>query len=256
MSDDPRAVNVHAQNVHAKYSTDEKSFDDLPAPKYVPLGFARLPDSIMLERAESFYDSMNARRSVRFFSSDPVPKKLIELAILTAGTAPSGAHMEPWTFVAIDSTDLKARIRAAAETEELETYSRRLSDEWRGALAPLGTDHVKEHITDAAWVVVLFKQKYGINNGINSGGSHRKHYYVTESVGIAAGLFVAALHNMGLATLTHTPNPMQFLADILERPKNEEAMLLFPVGFPSHDAVVPDLQRKKLEEIVQWNQGE
>jgi iodotyrosine deiodinase len=251
MSDDPRAVNVHA-----KYSTDEKSFDDLPAPKYVPLEFARLPESTMLERAESFYNLMNTRRSVRFFSSDPVPKKLIELAILTAGTAPSGAHMEPWTFVAIDSADLKARIRAAAEAEELETYSRRLSDEWRGALAPLGTDHVKEHITDAPWVVVLFKQKYGINNGINSGGSHRKHYYVTESAGIAAGLFVAALHHMGLATLTHTPNPMQFLAQILERPKNEEAMLLFPVGFPSRDALVPDLQRKKLEEIVQWNQGE
>lgn len=247
MPDDPRAVNVHAQ-----YSTDEKSFDDLPAPKYVPLEFSRLPESTMLERAESFYDLMNARRSVRFFSSDPVPKKLIELAILTAGTAPSGAHMEPWTFVAIDSTDLKSRIRAAAEAEELETYSRRLSDEWRGALAPLGTDHVKEHITDAPWVVVLFKQKYGINPD----GSHRKHYYVTESAGIAAGLFVAALHNMGLATLTHTPNPMQFLAEILERPKSEEAMLLFPVGFPSLDAVVPDLQRKKLEEIVQWNQGE
>jgi iodotyrosine deiodinase len=234
MSDDPRAVNVHAQNVHAKYSTAEKSFDDLPAPKYVPLEFMRLPESTMLERAESFYDSMNARRSVRFFSSDPVPKKLIELAILTAGTAPSGAHMEPWTFVAIDSADLKAKIRAAAEAEELETYS----------------------ITDAPWVVVLFKQKYGINGSINSGGSHRKHYYVTESVGIAAGLFVAALHNMGLATLTHTPNPMQFLAEILERPKNEEAMLLFPVGYPSVDALVPDLQRKKLEQIVQWNQGE
>jgi iodotyrosine deiodinase len=247
MPDDPRAVNVHAQ-----YSTDAKSFDDLPAPKYVPLEFAGHSEATMLERAQSFYDLMNARRSVRFFSSDPVPKRLIELAILTAGTAPSGAHMEPWTFVAIDSSDLKSRIRAAAEAEELETYSRRLSDEWRGALAPLGTDHVKEHITDAPWVVVLFKQKYGINPD----GSHRKHYYVTESVGIAAGLFVAALHNMGLATLTHTPNPMQFLADILERPKNEEAMLLFPVGFPSRDALVPDLQRKKLEEIVQWNQGE
>ena len=247
MPDDPRAVNVHAQ-----YSTDAKSFDDLPAPKYVPLEFVRLPESVMLERAASFYDSMNARRSVRFFSSDPVPKKLIELAILTAGTAPSGAHMEPWTFVAIDDADLKAKIRAAAEAEELETYSRRLSDEWRGALAPLGTDHVKDHITDAPWVVVLFKQKYGINPD----GSHRKHYYVTESVGIAAGLFVAALHNMGLATLTHTPNPMQFLAHILERPKNEEAMLLFPVGYPSADALVPDLQRKKLEVIVQWNQDE
>ena len=206
----------------------------------------------MLERAESFYDLMKARRSVRIFSSDPVPKKLIEFAILTAGTAPSGAHMEPWTFVAIEGADLKAQIRAAAEAEEFETYSRRLPDEWRGALAPLGTDHVKEHITDAPWLVVLFKQKYGINPD----GSHRRHYYVTESVGIAAGLFVAALHNMGLATLTHTPNPMRFLAEILNRPKNEEAMLLFPVGYPSRDAVVPDLRRKKLEEIVQWNQGD
>jgi iodotyrosine deiodinase len=250
MPDDPRAVKVHAQNVHAKYSTEEKSFDDLPAPQYVPLEFARLPEPVMHERAESFYNLMNARRSVRFFSSDPIPKKLIELAILTAGTSPSGAHMQPWTFVAIDSADLKAQIRAAAEAEELETYSRRLSDEWRGALAPLGTDHIKEHITDAHWVVVLFKQKYGINPD----GSHRKHYYVTESASIAAGFFVAALHNMGLATLTHTPNPMHFLAEILGRPRNEEAMLLFPVGYPSHDALVPDLQRKKLEDIVQWNQ--
>jgi iodotyrosine deiodinase len=252
MPDDSRADDVHTQNVHAKYSTPSKSFDDLPAPKYVPLGFERLPESTMLERATRFYDLMKARRSVRFFSGDPVPKRLIELAILTAGTAPSGAHMEPWTFVAIDNADLKARIRAAAEAEELETYSKRLSDEWRGALAPLGTDHIKEHITDAPWVVVLFKQKYGINPD----GSQRKHYYVTESAAISAGVFIAALHNMGLATLTHTPNPMQFLAQILERPKNEEAMLLFPVGYPSRDARVPDLQRKKLEDIVQWNRGD
>jgi iodotyrosine deiodinase len=252
MPEDPRAKHVDPQNVHAQYSTASKSFDDLPAPKYVPFKFERRSESDMLERAASFYALMNSRRSVRFFSNDPVPKRLIELAMLTAGTAPSGAHMEPWTFVAIEDTALKARIRAAAESEELETYSRRLSDEWRGALAPLGTDHVKEHLTDAPWVVVLFKQKYGINPD----GSHRKHYYVTESVGIAAGLFVAALQQMGLATLTHTPNPMRFLADILGRPKNEEAMLLFPVGYPSTDAVVPDLQRKKPEDIVQWNRGD
>ena len=238
-------------NVHAQYATPEKSFDHLPAPQYVPLEFNRLPEAQMLERAEAFHSEMARRRSTRFFSSEPVPKRLIELAVATASTAPSGAHMQPWTFVAIDDGALKARIREAAEAEELETYRRRMSDEWREALAPLGTDHVKAHITDAAWVVVLFKQKYGVNPD----GSHRKHYYVTESVGIAAGVFVAALHHMGLATLTHTPNPMRFLAELLNRPANEEAMLLFPVGYPSAAAVVPDLRRKGLEEVVQWNAG-
>ena len=238
-------------NVHAKYSTPDKSFEHLPAPEYVPLGFERLPETLMLERAEAFYTEMDRRRSVRFFSSDPVPQRLIELAIQTASTAPSGAHMQPWTFVAVNDPSLKAQIRQAAEAEELETYQRRMSDEWRNALAPLGTDHVKEHITDAPWVVVLFKQKYGLEPD----GSHRKHYYVTESVGIAAGFFIAALHHMGLATLTHTPNPMKFLAQILNRPENEEAMLLFPVGYPSENAVVPNLRRKSLEDVVQWNQG-
>jgi iodotyrosine deiodinase len=241
----------NSENVHAKYSTAEKSFAHLPAPKYKKLEFERFPEHEMLERGETFCSRMGSRRSVRFFSSEPVNQRLIELAIQTANSAPSGAHMQPWTFVAINDPDLKAQIRTAAEAEELLTYQKRLTDEWRSALAPLGTDHVKEHLTDAPWLVVLFKQKYGLEPD----GSQRKHYYVTESVGIAAGLFIAALHQMGLATLTHTPNPMQFLSEILERPKNEEAMLLFPVGFPSLDAVVPSLKRKSLEEVVQWNSG-
>ncbi len=196
----------------------------------------------MLTRAKDFADKLEKRRSVRFYSSQAVPKELIELAIQTASTAPSGAHKQPWTFVAISNQALKEQIRVAVEAEELETYSKRMPQEWRTALEPIGTDHIKEHITDAPWIVILFKQKTGANN--------EKHYYVTESASIAAGFLIAALHNMGLATLTHTPNPMKILAQILERPSNEEAMLLFPVGYPATDCPVPNLTRKSLTEVA------
>ena len=222
----------------------------LPEPVFVPLpDYKRYPEPEMLKRGEAFYAEMNRRRTTRQFSNEPVPKRLIELALLTAGTAPSGAHRQPWRFVAIDDGGLKAQLRTAAEEEELKTYGGRMTDEWREALHPLGTDHVKEHMTDAPWIVVLFAQKYGLN----ADGSHRKNYYVDESVNIAAGFFIAAIHAMGLVTLTHTPNPMGFLRDLLGRGNHEKAVLVLPVGYPASDAKVPDLQRLPAQDFIQWN---
>jgi nitroreductase len=222
----------------------------LPAPVFVPLpGYRRYPEPEMLARAEAFHADMSRRRTTRHFATEPVPRRLIELAMLTAGTAPSGAHRQPWRFVAIDDAAVKARMRAAAEAEELKTYSERMTDEWREALHPLGTDHVKEHMTDAPWVVVLFAEKYGRRPD----GTQRKNYYVDESVGIAAGLFIAAIQMMGLVTLTHTPNPMGFLRELLGRGSNERAVLVLPVGYPAADARVPDLHRLRGEQFIQWN---
>ncbi|MEZ5100949.1 MAG: nitroreductase family protein [Thermoleophilia bacterium] len=226
-------------------------FPDLPEPVYEPLAFTRRPPDDMRERAAAWYAELDARRTTRDFSTEPVPRELIELAIRSAGTAPSGAHTQPWTFVAIGDPELKRQIREAAEQEERRTYTERMSEEWRRALAPLGTDWVKTHITDAPWVVVLFKRAYELAPD----GTQAKNYYVSESVGIAAGLFIAAVHHMGLATLTHTPNPMGFLRDLLGRPRNETAVLLFPVGYPAPDARVPRLARKPLDEIAVWLEG-
>ncbi len=207
------------------------------------------PEAEMEARAKAFYDLMDARRSVRFFSDRPVSRKLIEMAIMTASTAPSGAHRQPWRFVAINDPALKHKIRVAAEEEEHESYHGRMSAEWLEALAPIGTDWHKPFLEIAPWLVVCFAETYGVDEQ----GEKVKNYYVQESCGIACGMFIAALHNMGLATLTHTPSPMRFLSDILKRPKNERPFILFPVGYPADDATVPDLQRKPLDEIVQWN---
>ena len=180
------------------------------------------------------------------FSSDPVPQELIELAVKAASTAPSGAHKQPWTFVATQDPEIKRAIRDAAEQEEEINYlENRMNEEWQEALAPLGTDHHKEFLEVAPWLVVLFEQRYEAR----SDGTTLKNYYVKESVGIAAGLFITALHQMGLATLTHTPTPMKFLNKILDRPKNERPFVLFPVGYPLEGVKVPDLQRKELAEI-------
>lgn len=203
----------------------------------------------MRERADAFYDMMDRRRSVRFFSDESVPRKLIERAIQTAGTAPSGAHKQPWTFVAVSDPILKHRIRVAAEEEEKESYEERMSEEWLQALAPIGTTWEKPFLETVPWLVVCFAQHYGLDTA----GGKVKHYYVQESCGIACGLFIAAIHNMGLATLTHTPSPMRFLNEILERPANEKPYILFPVGYPSLDTTVPDLSRKALEEISIWH---
>ncbi len=222
----------------------------LPEPRFVPLPSSERHSEIeMLRRAQAFYEDMNRRRTTRQFSNEPVPRRLIELAMLTAGTAPSGAHRQPWRFVAIDDVMIKQKLRTAAEAEELKTYSERMTDEWREALQPLGTDHVKEHMTDAPWIVVLFAEKYGLKPD----GSHRKNYYVDESVGIAAGLFIAAIHQMGLVTLTHTPNPMGFMRQLLGRGVNEKAVMLMPVGYPAVNAQVPDLARLPAEAFIQWN---
>lgn len=217
-------------------------------PAFVPLAFAARPLPDTLARAHAFYDEMSARRTTRQFASTPVPREAIELAIRTAGSAPSGAHQQPWTFVAVSDPLLKRRIREAAEREEHENYHGRMPADWLAALEPLGTDEHKPHLTDAPWLVVVFRQAWG--RGPN--GEKRTYYYTQESVGIAVGLFIAAVHHMGLVTLTHTPNPMGFLSELLERPPNEKAWLILPVGYPAPGAVVPDIQRKTLDEIAVW----
>jgi len=215
---------------------------------FVPLDFTRRSPAESLTRAQAFYEEMNRRRTTRQFATDPVPRALIESAIRTAGTAPSGAHQQPWTFVAVADPEVKRKLREAAEEEEREFYAGRAPQEWIDALAPLGTDEHKPHLTDAPWLVVLFRQAYGLN----ADGTKRTYYYTQESCGIAAGFFIAAIHQMGLVTLTHTPNPMAFVAELLGRPRNEKAMLIMPVGYPADGARVPDLSRKSIDQIATW----
>jgi iodotyrosine deiodinase len=214
----------------------------------IPLAFDRIALNETLARGRALYDEMSNRRTTRHFSRDPVPRAAIEWAIRVAATAPSGAHQQPWTFVAVSDAELKARIREAAEREEYAFYHGKAPDAWLEALALLGTDEHKAHLTDAPWVVILFRQSYGLN----ADGTRRTHYYSQESCGIAAGFFIAAVHTMGLVTLTHTPSPMGFLGEILQRPANEKAMLVMPVGYPADDAKVPDLARKSLEDVAVW----
>ena len=212
---------------------------------FVPLDWEELPESEMQKRALDLFENMNKRRTTRHFSSRHVPKELIETAIMCGSTAPSGAHLQPWTFVAVSNQELKAKMRDAAEAEERKTYSERMPKAWQEVLEPLGTDAVKEHMTDAPWIVVLFRQ----SKRVRGNGEIGPTYYSTESCGIAAGMFIHAIHNMGLVTLTHTPSPMGFLRDILQRPDHEHAMLVLPVGYPAEDARVPNIARKPLEEV-------
>ena len=213
-------------------------------PGFIDLEFIEVDSETMLSKARSFYEQMDLRRTTRHFSDREVPRELIELAIRTASTAPSGAHLQPWTFVAISNKELKGVIREEAEKEEARFYDERIPEEWEEVLEPLGTDHVKEHITEAPWVIVLFR-----HSKRERGDSFAPTYYSQESCGIAAGLFISAIHNMGLATLPHTPSPMGFLREILQRPNHEHAMLLLPVGYPAEGAKVPDLSRKALEDV-------
>lgn len=216
----------------------------------VPLDFERVPPEETLRRAREHFRRMDRRRSVREFAPDPVPREAIELAIRTASTAPSGAHRQPWHFVLVDDPEIKRRIREAAEAEEYESYvGGRMPPEWLMALAPLGTDWHKPFLEIAPYLVVVFAELFGVE----ADGSKRKNYYVKESVGIACGLFVGALHEMGLATLTHTPSPMKFLNEILGRPENEKPFILFPVGYPGEGCEVPDLERKPLDRVATWN---
>ena len=212
---------------------------------FVPLDWEELPESEMQKRALDLFENMNKRRTTRHFSSRHVPKELIETAIMCGSTAPSGAHLQPWTFVAVSNQELKAKMRDAAEAEERKTYSERMPEAWQEVLEPLGTDAVKEHMTDAPWIVVLFRQ----SKRVRGNGEIGPTYYSTESCGIAAGMFIHAIHNMGLVTLTHTPSPMGFLRDILQRPDHEHAMLVLPVGYPAEDARVPNIARKPLQEV-------
>ena len=216
-------------------------------PGFVPYRLPRLDDDALLATGAAVFAEMDGRRSVRHFSNDPVPREAVELAIRAASTAPSGAHRQPWTFVLVGDPELKRRIRIAAEAEEHENYEGgRIPPHWREALEPLGTDWRKPYLETAPWLVIVFEQRYGVN----ADGSRRHHFYVKESVGIACGIFIAALHRMGLATLTHTPSPMRFLTKLLERPDNERPFILFPVGYPADDAEVPDLVRKPLSEVM------
>ncbi len=192
-------------------------------------------------------ERMSGRRTVRAFSTDPVDEQVVVDAIAVASTAPSGAHQQPWTFVLVTDPDVRARIREAAEAEERKSYDGRLGEEWLAALAPLGTDEHKPHLTDAPHLIVVFAQRYYLDEDT---GAKRKHYYVDESVGIAIGMLLTALHLAGLAALTHTPSPMRFLGEILGRPRNEKAFAVIPVGYAADDATVPDLVRKPLDEVL------
>ncbi|HWH01180.1 MAG TPA: nitroreductase family protein [Pilimelia sp.] len=216
---------------------------------FVPYRPARIPLDEGLRRVRALFDHLDQRRSVRFFSPDPVPAECIEWAVRCANTAPSGAHHQPWKFVAVSDPGLRHEIRIAAEEEERQNYEGgRIPDEWRRALAPLETNSDKSYLDTVPWIVVCFAEKHTRMPD----GSLRKNYYVNESVGIACGLFIEALHTMGLATLTHTPNPMAFLSRILGRPGNERPYILFPVGYPAADCEVPDLTRKDLAEALEF----
>jgi len=212
----------------------------------VELQWERLAPEEALERSDAFLGRMRTRRSVRFFSSEPVPYELIRNAVEVAGTAPSGANQQPWTFVVISDEETKRRIREAAEEEERAFYERRAPPEYKGAIRPIGTDASKPHITDAPYLIVVFERVYRLDPD----GTKGKHYFVKESVGIAVGFLLAALHVSGLYALTHSPSPMGFLAEILERPANERPFILIPVGYPAEGSPVPDINRKPVGEIL------
>ncbi len=218
---------------------------ELAEPIFVPLDFRTIDEGDQMTRAEAFFELLKRRRTVRDYSDAEVPIELIEKAIATAGTAPSGANMQPWRFVVVKDAEVKRKIREAAEKEEYESYQGRMSEKWLRRLAVLGTDEHKPFLEIAPYLIVVFR----ITTVIEDGDSEPT-YYSQESVGIAVGMLLAALHNMGLATLTHTPSPMRFLQEILGRPKNEVPFLLIPVGYPAGNAMVPDIQRKTLDEIM------
>ena len=202
----------------------------------------------MISLSKEFYTRMNQRRTVRDFSDQPVPKEVIEQLLLTASTAPSGAHKQPWTFCVVTDPELKRKIRIEAEKEEQESYNNRMSDEWLEDLKALQTDWQKPFLEIAPYLIIVFKKAYDIMPN----GSKRNNYYVSESVGIATGFLLAAIHHVGLVALTHTPNPMNFLTKILNRPENEKPFLLIPVGYPAEECWVPDLKRKSISEICVW----
>ena len=215
---------------------------------FIPLEYQKPSEDQLIIQSEDFYQRMKARRSVRHFSDKEVPEEVINNIIMTAASAPSGAHKQPWTLCAIKDPALKAKIRVAAEKEEYENYHGRMSEEWLKDLEKFETDWKKEFLTTAPCLMVIFKKAYDLEDD----GSKSKNYYVSESVGIAAGFLIAAIHMAGLVTLTHTPSPMNFLKEILGRPDNEKPFLLLPVGYPADEVLVPDISRKKINEVLVW----
>jgi len=211
---------------------------------FIPYSREVVEHGEMLKRSSDYFEWMDSRRSVRDISNKPVSKEVMENLVRAASTAPSGAHKQPWTFCLISNPDLKQQIRIAAEKEEYESYNSRMSEEWLEDLRPLGTDHNKPFLEDAPWLIIVFKKAFDIKNE-----EKRKNYYVNESVGLACGFLLSAIHNAGLVALTHTPSPMDFLTRLLDRPANERPFLLIPVGYPAEGAKVPDLRRKDLGEV-------
>jgi len=217
-------------------------------PKFIPYRGIRYNKVEILQRSREFYNFMDKRRSVRTFSDKPVSREIIENLIMTASSAPSGAHKQPWTFCAISDPAIKQKIRKAAEKEEYENYHGRMSDEWLDDLKQFDTDWHKPFLEIAPWLIVVFKKAYDLDQE----GEKHKNYYVNESVGLATGFLLAAIHHAGLIALTHTPSPMNFLQKILKRPENERPFLLIPVGYPTNEAEVPDLQRKSSDDVIEW----
>jgi iodotyrosine deiodinase len=217
-------------------------------PQFVSLDFHRLTADEQQKNVDEFYENLNKRRSVREFSDENVPLEIIKKAILTAGTAPSGAHLQPWRFVVVKDAEVKSKIRVAAEAEEFESYHNRMPDRWLNRLAPLGTDEHKPFLEIAPYLIVVFRLTSFPNEET---GELEPTYYSQESVGIAVGMLLSALHNAGLATLTHTPSPMKFLNEVLNRPKNEVPFVLIPVGYPAENCKVPDIKRKLITEIIE-----
>jgi len=216
--------------------------------EFIPLESQKLSEKEVIAKSENYYKKISKRRSVRDFSDKEVPREVIESILKAAGSAPSGANKQPWTFCVISNTELKSEIRKLAEIEEYENYHGRMSDSWKEDLEHLGTDHIKEFLEVAPYLIVVFKKMYDLDEE----GGKLQNYYVNESVGIACGFLITAIHQAGLVTLTHTPSPMKFLQTALGRPKNEKAFLLLPVGYPAKDCKVPDLKRKDLNEISFW----
>lgn len=216
--------------------------------KFIPYERERFSNEEMIKRSEDFYQWCETRRSVRTFSDEPVPKSVMENIIKAASTAPSGAHKQPWTFCLISNKKLKSHLRMLAEEEEKKSYGGRMSEVWIKDLEPLGTDWVKEFIDVAPWIVIVMKRSYEFEEN----GKKHQNYYVSESVGLAAGFLLLAIHNVGLVALTHTPSPMNFISAALNRPENEKPFLLIPVGHPAKGAEVPDLVRKSLDEVIEY----
>ncbi len=216
--------------------------------EFIPLQSQKLSEKEVIAKSENYYKKISKRRSVRDFSDKEIPREVIESILKAAGSAPSGANKQPWTFCVISNTELKSEIRKLAEIEEYENYHGRMSDSWKEDLEHLGTDHIKEFLEIAPYLIVVFKKVYDLDEE----GGKLQNYYVNESVGIACGFLITAIHQAGLVTLTHTPSPMKFLQTALGRPKNEKAFLLLPVGYPATDCKVPDIEKKSLEEISFW----